>query len=464
MEEAMMQDSRELLDKDRRYVWHAMSGYDPDSSPMVVAEADGAWISDVDGKRYLDGMAGIWSVNAGYGREELARAAYEQMKTMPFYPLVQTHLPAIKLGEKLNEWLHGEYVIFYSNSGSEANDTAFKIARQYHQQTGESGRWKFIARYRGYHGNTLGSLAATGHAQRKYRYEPLAPGFLHVAPPDRYRCGYCSDRPECNLECAREIERTILWEMPETVAGVIMEPIITGGGVIVPPDGYVEEVAEICKRSGVLLIIDEVICGFGRTGKPFGFQNYDIEPDIVTMAKGITSSYLPLSATAVRRELFEKFEGKEEYGRFRHVNTFGGHPVACTVAVRNLEIMEEEELPERSAMVGQRLREEISGLEDHPQVGQIRNKGLLFGIELVEDKESKRPARPETVTGVIAACKERGLIVGKNGDTVPGFNNVLTLCPPLTITDEDLAFIAGTLKESLEQAPSSEQAVRPPVA
>lgn len=459
-----MQETTEWLDKDRRYVWHAMTGHNPQASTMVVAEAEGAWITDVGGNRYLDGMGGQWSVNVGYGREELALVAYEQLKTMPFYPLVQSHMPAIELGEKLNDWLGDEYVIFYSNSGSEANDTAFKIARQYHQQNGDPGRWKFISRYRGYHGNTLGSLAATGHAQRRYRYEPLAPGFLQVAPPDRYRCGYCSDRPACNLQCAREIERVINWELDQTVAGVIMEPVITGGGIILPPKGYVEEVAAICERSGTLLIIDEVICGFGRLGKKFGHQHYGIKPDIVTMAKGITSSYMPLSATAVRRELFEKFEGTEEYGRLRHINTFGGHPAACAVAIKNLEIMEDEELPERSAVMGERLLEELRGLEDSARVGEVRGKGLLVGIEMVEDKESKQPASADKVMAVISGCKERGLIVGKNGDTIPGFNNVLTLCPPLNITDEDLAFMVETLKESFEHSAEAKKPVRPPIA
>jgi taurine-pyruvate aminotransferase len=461
-----MQETQKWTDKDRRYVWHAMSGYDPQASIMVVAEAKGAWIADTDGNRYLDGMGGQWSVNAGYGREELARAAYEQLQTMPFYPMVQSHKPAIELGEKLNEWLEDEYVIFYSNSGSEANDTAFKVARQYHQQNGEPNRWKFISRYRGYHGNTLGSLAATGHAQRRYRYEPLAPGFLQVAPPDPYRCIYC-DGTGCGRECAlkytQEIERVINWELAETVAGVIMEPIITGGGIIVPPEGYVEEVAAVCERAGVLLIIDEVICGFGRTGKKFGHQHYGIKPDIVTMAKGITSSYFPLSATAVRRELFEKFKGTEEYGRFRHINTFGGHPAACAVALKNMEIMEEEDLPGRSASLGERLGEKLSELSEHPNVGEVRGKGLLFGIEMVEDKESRQPANAEKVRAVISACKDRGLIVAKNGDTVAGFNNVLTLCPPLNITDDDLEFIAATIKEAFEQPTSDEEAVRPPI-
>lgn len=447
----MIKGTEQWQKKDRQYVWHAMSGYAPDASTMVVEKGDGAWISDTDGNRYLDGMSGLWCVNVGYGREELARAAYEQLNELPFYPLTKSHRPAIELGEKLNEWLDDEYVFFYSNSGSEANEVAFKVARQYHEQNGEPERWKFVSRYRAYHGQTMGSLAATGQAQRKYRYEPLSPGFLHVPPPDRYRCHYCADKSDCSLECAKEIDRTITWEMPETVAAVIMEPIITGGGIIIPHDDYLRTVKEICERNGVLLIVDEVICGFGRTGRPFGHQHYGVKPDIVTMAKGITSAYFPLSVTAVRRELYEKFVADNGYDRLRHVNTFGGHPAGCAVAIKNMEIMEEEDLAGRSATLGDMLRDEISSLEDNPSVGDIRNKGLLFGIELVEDKETKEPASPEKVDRFISGCKERGLIVGKNGDTVAGYNNVVTLSPPLSISEEEVQFIAGVLKETLEQ-------------
>ena len=450
------QKARKLAEKDDRYVWHGLSRYTPTegggtaAAPRIMAsEGKGAWISDAEGNRYLDGMSGLWCVNVGYGREELAKAAYDQLVRLPYFPLTASHEPAAELGEKLSEWLDDEYVVYYSNSGSEANEVAFKVARQYHEQNGEPGRWKFISRYRAYHGNTMGSLAATGQSQRKYRYEPLSPGFLHVEPPDRYRCAYCADRPACNLQCAKTIERTINWELPETVAGVIMEPIITGGGIIIPPDGYVEEVARVCERTGALLIVDEVICGFGRTGKRFGHQHHGIEPDIVTMAKGITSAYLPLSATAVRREVFEDFKGTEEYDHFRHVNTFGGNPAACALAIKNLEIMDQEDLPGRSATMGDRLRDALAGLENHPNVGEIRHRGLLFGIELVEDKESRAPATAEKVSKVVSGCKERGLIVGKNGDTVAGFNNVITLAPPLVITGDDLEFIARTLEATV---------------
>ncbi|MDT7628055.1 MAG: hypothetical protein QOF99_8956 [Pseudonocardiales bacterium] len=453
----------EWAQRDERYLWHSMSGPKPGvngttpAAPMMVEKGQGAWVTDSEGNNYLDGMSGLWCVNVGYGREELARAAYDQLAKLPYYPLTASHQPAVELAEKLNEWLGDDYIIYYSNSGSEANEVAFKIARQYHQQNGEPSRWKFISRYRAYHGNTFGAGAATGMSPRKYRYEPLTPGFLHVQPPDRYRCAYCSDRPACNLECAKEIERTMRWEMPETIAAVIMEPILTGSGVILPPDGYLEEVAATCKRTGALLIIDEVISGFGRTGKKFGYHHHDIKPDIVTMAKGITSAYMPLSATAVKRELYETFAGpgKTEteaaggYERFRHVNTFGGHPAACAVALRNLQIMDEEGLVQRSAEMGEKLREKLKNLEEHPNVGQIRNRGLLFGIELVTDKASRVPLSTDALTKVANACKDRGLLVGKGADTTPGFSNTITLAPPLVISEEDLEFLAQALKDAI---------------
>jgi len=443
--------SNELLGKDEKYIWHAMRRYNPGASSMVVTEADGAWIKDINGNEYLDGMSGLWCVNVGYGREELAQAAYDQMKALPYYPMTQSHVPAIELGEKLNEWLDDDYVIFFSNSGSEANETAFKIARQYHQQKGEPGRHKFISRYRAYHGNTMGALAATGQAQRKHRYEPLAQGFLHVTPPDMYRSPYKGTLEEQSLACADEIDRVMTWEIDETVAAVIMEPIITGGGVLIPHESYLPRVKEICEKHGALLIVDEVICGFGRTGKRFGFQNYGVKPDIVTMAKGITSAYLPLSATAVKKEIFEAFKGTDEYNHFRHVNTYGGNPAACAVALKNIEIFEKENLVERAAALGEKLLEEMAELKKHPNVGDVRGKGLLFGIELVEDKITKEPAASEKLDKIISFCKKEGLIIGKNGDTVAGFNNILQLSPPLSMTDDDLKFIVNTVKKAFAQ-------------
>ena len=379
-----------LVEKDYENVWHHISAYNEKNPPMIWESADGAWVTDHLGNRYLDGMSGLWAVNVGYGREEIAKAAYEQMKKLPYVPMTQSHKPAIELAEKINELLGDDYKIFYSNSGSDANEVAFKMARQYHQQNGEPSRYKFISRYRAYHGSSMGALAATGQALRKYKYEPLAPGFLHVAPPDNYRRPEGMSVEAYNIQRAQEIEEKIIWEQKETIAAVIMEPLITGGGILIPHPVYVEKVQEICKRHGVLLIIDEVICGFGRTGKAFGFQHFNIKPDIVTMAKGLTSAYLPLSVTAIRKDIYEKFDTGEENSHFRHVNTFGGNPAACAVALKNLEIMERENLFDRSVELGARLRQELDSLHDHPNVGEVRGLGFLLGIELVEDKEYAR--------------------------------------------------------------------------
>ncbi|WP_273852687.1 aspartate aminotransferase family protein [Guptibacillus spartinae] len=444
-----MQTAHEnLAGKDEKYVWHAMRPYDPKST-MVIEKAKGAWVSDYEGNQYLDAMAGLWCVNIGYGREELAQAAFDQLKELSYYPLTQTHGPAIKLAEKLNEMLGGGYVIFFSNSGSEANETAFKIARQYHEQKGEGSRYKIVSRYRAYHGNTMGSLAATGQAQRKYKYEPLGQGFLHVQPPDTYRD---IDVGKGVLSSVKAVDDLMTWELSQTVAAMIMEPIITGGGIIMPQQDYMKSVKDVCDKHGALLICDEVICGFGRTGKAFGFMNYDVKPDIITMAKGLTSGYLPLSATAVKEEIYEAFKGKESYDHFRHINTFGGNPASCALALKNLEIMEQEKLFDRSKELGEKLKLQLTDrLSSHSNVGDIRGKGLLIGLELVEDKRTKKPLAISELNKVISYCKSQGVIIGKNGDTVAGYNNVLTMAPPLTIEEKDIDLLVQTVVEGLAQ-------------
>ena len=441
------EEMKSLVEKDRDNVWHHISAYNDKNPPMVVKSGEGAWITDHHGNRYLDAMSGLWCVNVGYGRDELAEAAYEQMKKIAYVPMTQSHEPAILLAEKLNEMLGDDYKIFYSNSGSDANEVAFKLARQYHQQNGEPSRYKFISRYRAYHGNSMGALAATGQALRKYKYEPLATGFLHIAPPDNYRRPTGQSVEEHNIQRAREFEEKIIWEQKDTIAGIIMEPLITGGGILIPHPVYLEKVQEICNRHSVLLIIDEVICGFGRTGKAFGHQHFNLKPDIITMAKGLTSAYLPLSVTAIRKDIYEKFDTGEENSHFRHINTFGGNPAACAVAMKNLEIIEQENLVERSAELGKRLQKELASLKDHPYVGDIRGLGFLLGIELVENKETKMPASNARVAKIIGECKGNGLIIGRNGDTVAGYNNILTLSPPLSCTDEDLDFIISVIKK-----------------
>ena len=436
--------------KDEQFVWHAMSPYNPQNT-MIIDKSEGVWLTDIDGNRYLDAMAGLWCVNVGYGREEIARAAYEQLLQNCYTPLSIGHTPAILLSEKINELLGGDYVVFYSNSGSEANEVAFKIARQYHKQNNEPERTKIVSRYRAYHGNTSGALAATGQAQRKFKYESLAPGFLHVTPPDTYRSPEDAENPT-DLPSVQEIDRTMTWELSETIAAMILEPIITGGGVLIPHDDYLRGVREICDKHGALMIVDEVICGFGRTGKAFGFQHSDVKPDIITMAKGLTSAYMPLSATAVKREIYEAFMAAGDYEFFRHVNTFGGSPAACAVALKNLEIMEQEQLFSKSEEMGALLLGELQArLGEHPHIGSIRGRGLLVGIELVKDKQTKEPVDLAYTNAIIAACKKQGVIIGKNGTTTAGFNNVLTLSPPLILSIEEKNIIVDAVVSALDE-------------
>lgn len=442
-------DHLTLEQNDRDNIWHHLSKYNEEKSPMIIKKAEGSWITTTKGEKFLDGMSGLWCVNVGYGRQELVETASEQMKELSFAPLTQSHIPAIKLAKKLNELLEDDYLIFYSNSGSDANETAFKLVRQYHQQNGDYARQKFISRYRAYHGSTFGALAATGQAIRKYKYEPLAQGFLHVAPPDNYRKPKEKAIKEYNLDCAKELEQKILWEQKETVAGIIMEPLITGGGVLIPDPIYIKEVERICKKYGILLIIDEVICGFGRTGKMFGHQHFNIKPDIVTMAKGLTSGYMPLSVTAIRKDLFEVFNKDEAYSHFRHINTFGGNPAACALTLKNIEIIERENLVEQSRLLGERLREQLISLENHPHVGDIRGIGLIIGIEIVKDKETKQPISDEAMDIILKECKENGVILGRNGETVENFNNILMVGPPLSSTMEDIGIIANVLLKVL---------------
>jgi taurine-pyruvate aminotransferase len=283
---------------------------------------------------------------------------------------------------------------------------------------------------------------------RRSGYEPLAPGFLHVAPPDPYRDGISEgDLDAYGRRCAADLERTIEFELPETVAAVIMEPIITGGGILIPPDSYLPAVRELCDRHGVLLILDEVICGFGRVGEWFGHDGSGVRPDIVTMAKGITSAYFPLAATVVDDEIFAAFPSDPaDAGRLRHINTFGGHPAGCAVALETIAIMEEERLVERSASLGAsllaRLQEALGG---HPLVGDVRGRGLLIGIELVADRATRAPAERAVSAGLVAAAQKRGLLVGRNVDTAAGLDNVIALAPPLSMTDADADHIVETL-------------------
>lgn len=449
----------DLGQMDADSLWHPMVQHKPfaEKPPKRMAKGVGCYVTDADGEEYFDGISGLWCVNVGYGRQELAEVAYEQMVDLAYFPLTMSHEPGIRLAHKLLELLGYEGKVFFSTSGSEANETAFKIARQYHTQTAPAGagpRYKIISRYRGYHGHTMGALSATAQAERKLKYEPLVPGFMHVNPPYQYRFGEGMSEEVYNATCLRELEQTILYEGAQSVAAVIIEPVISGGGVIVPPEGYLRGVREICDRTGILLIYDEVVNGFGRTGRMFGHQHWGAQPDIITFAKGLSSGYMPISATVVKQHIFEAFlDDPGSDSHFRHITTYGGTPVCTAVSLRSIEILERESLVERAAEMGDHLLGRLRELLDHPNVGDVRGKGLLLGIELVTDKASKAPLDGAAVNAVIQHCMKDHVIIGRNANTVPGFANVLILAPPLVITRQEADTFADTIRNAIFALP-----------
>lgn len=442
---------RRVVEQDLGNVMHPLVQHKAlEQKQMVVTGAQGSTIVDADGTTYLDAMAGLWCVNIGYGRTELAQIAAEQMQQMAYYPHTAMNLPAAQLAEQVNGLMGGDYHVYFVNSGSEANEAGFKVARQYakHEFPGDF-RFKTISRYYAYHGTTLATLAAGGMGDRKVKFEPYAGEFVHVPAPTCYRCPLGLEYPSCKVACARAIETTIQGEGPQTVAEVIVEPIMSGVGIAVPPDEYLPMVEEICRKYDVLLHVDEVINGFGRTGRMFGHQHWGISPDIMAVAKGIVSAYLPIAATVVKNHVFESFLGEVAAARqVMQVNTYGGHPAAAAVAVRNIEIMLEEKLPERAATMGAYLME---GLKDrlfrHGITGDIRGKGLLIGIELVTDRESKAQLDGALVQGVVESCKADGVIVGRSGGGAR-HSNTIVLSPPLVITRSE----CDTLIEVLDRA------------
>jgi taurine-pyruvate aminotransferase len=442
---SMMNRKADLKKLDLESLWYPLRqhrGIAADS-PRQFVSGEGVWLTDVDGRRVLDGVAGIWCVNVGYGRDELADVAREQMARLPYLAGTFTNAPAAQLASKLTEMLGYASKVYFTNSGSEANEAAFKVARQYQAQTGSPRRYKIIARYRGYHGNTLGALSATGQAERKLGYEPFAPGFIHIDAPDPYRITH---------DCADQLERTIEREGPETVAAFIMEPIIAGGGVLVPPDDYLPRVRDICNRHGVLLILDEVVTGFGRTGTWFSHERAGVEPDLLTLGKGIASGYQPVAAMVAKQSVFEAFEGVPgELRHFRHINTYGGHPVATAVALRNIDILEREGLVEKAAKTGDALLSRLRRLEEHPNVGEVRGRGLLIGIELVEDKDTRVPIASAGTAAVVARCAADGVLVGRTTNTTPGFDNVVMLAPPFVLADDETDLLASAVERAIQE-------------
>jgi taurine-pyruvate aminotransferase len=445
---------RSLEDWDAAYLWHPLTQHESfrqGSTPLLVVGGRNSHVFTRDGRTLLDAVSGLWCVNVGYGRKELAEAGAQQLYELAYYPLTMSHPRAIELAAKLASYLPQTPHIFFSNSGSEANEVAFKIVRQYWAQRGKPHKVKIVSRARGYHGNTLGALAATGQSERRRDYGPLPPEFIHAAAPYCYRCPFDLSYPACGLQCAEDFRRRIEIEGPDTVAAVIVEPITAGGGVMVPPTDYLRRLEAIVKEYDVKLIIDEVVTGFGRVGRMFGYELFGVHPDVVTLAKGLASGYVPVAATAVSDDIFEAFLGDADSGRhFRHISTFGGHPVAAAVALANITVIETEGLVARSKTQGLKLlawlREAVADL---PMVGEVRGRGLFVGVEIVVDPDTKRPASNRVMQAIQRHALARGVIVGKTTDVETDRNNVLILAPPLIIADDEMEQLVEVVRDSL---------------
>ena len=461
-------DARRVREAIRDNVWihfTQMAPYrDPAHRPLVLVRGDGSTVWDAEGHAYLDLLAGIYSVNAGYGRRRIAEAMMAQLEQLPFVnPFGYTSVPAAVLADRLGDLapLGGEARVFFTSGGSEAVESALKLAKQYQTVRGYPHRWKTISRRVAYHGTTLGALSVNGLTGARAPFGPLVPGARHAPMSHRYRCPYCQDAPACTLVCYDEIERLVEFEGPDQVAAIITEPVQNAGGCIPPGSmDYFKKIRRLCDQTGILMIMDEVICGFGRLGELFGSTYFGVEPDLITTAKGITSSYAPLGAVLARKEIAAAFdddsgdEAGSPIGRYRksgflHGLTFGGHPVSCAAAIANLDIMLEEDLPGRAKQTGAYLRKELeAALGDHPNVGDIRGAGLFLGVELVTDRAAKSsPDDPALLAWLTDQMRARGLILRNDDRNDP----TTQICPPLVITEEECDRVVATLLECFDE-------------
>jgi adenosylmethionine-8-amino-7-oxononanoate aminotransferase len=460
MGDAIVRPSRqydvERLDElARRHLWMHFSrlgAYGPNDVP-IMAEGEGCWLWDARGNMYLDALSGLFTVQLGHGRAELAQTARRQAETLEYFPIWSyAHPPAIELAARLAELAPGDLNrVFFTSGGSESVESAWKLARQYFRARGEGQRHKVIARETAYHGTTLGALAITGVPALRAPFEPLTPGTSHVPNTNSYRHPLADDERAFMEHVTDAIEKRILFEGPETVAAVFLEPVQNAGGCFVPPAGYFARVREICDRYGVLLVSDEVICAFGRLGRMFGSERYDYLPDMITCAKGLTSGYSPLGAVICRDFLAEPFlEGTTS---FLHGITFGGHPVSCAVGLRNLELFEEEGILEHVRAHEDDFRARIEALRDIPIVGDVRGAGYFLAIELVADQETQaRFTKTEAeaiLRGYLAPrLFEAGLVCRTDDRGDP----VIQLSPPLIAGPEEFDVIETTLRTCLTEA------------
>ncbi len=413
----------------------------------IITRADGCYVWDADGNKILDGMAGLWCVNVGYGREELAKAAYDQMVHLPYYNTFfkTTTPPTAELAGELSKLLpDGFDMIFFNNSGSEANDTVYRLVRRYWALKGKPEKSVFISRWNGYHGSTVVAASLGGMAGMHEQLGLPLPGFEHIMQPHWFSEGGDMDREAFGLKAAQALEDKILELGPENVAAFIGEPVQGAGGVVIPPDNYWPEINRICRKYDVLLVCDEVICGFGRTGSWFGHETFGIEPDLIPMAKGLSSGYLPISAVGVGARVAGAF--RDEDGEFAHGYTYSGHPAACAVALKNIEIIRREGLVEKVRDVtGPHLAKALQRLADHPLVGEVRSVGLLGAYELVADKAARTRFEPAGRAGTICRdhCFANNAVMRACGDT-------MVMSPPLTIEPDEIDALVEVARTALD--------------
>lgn len=424
----------------------------PRAYPVVV-RGEGAYLWDESGKRYLDGAGGVLVAILGQGVDEIADAINAEMRRVTFaYTTTFTSAVEKAFTQKLVEWAPAAFnKAWICTSGSAANETAIKLARHYHLVRGNTGKYRVIARQHSYHGSSIGALSLTGAVPRRQPYEPLLLDFPHISPPNCYRCPLGLTYPSCRAACASELETVINREGPDTISAFIVEPMAGGplGGLVTPPE-YMRAVREICDRYDVLLIVDEVISGIGRTGRHFAIEHAEVTPDIITVAKGLGAGYLPLGGVLTHGKIHAAFEESET--SFVHGESFTGHTAVCAAGLATLTYIEKHDLVRRADTLGRYLGERMETLRDHPIVGEIRGQGLLRGIEFVADKKTKRPfPRTTAVAELVAqACNERGLLVisgtagadGTDGDTV-------TLGPPYIVTREQIDSMVSILGEAI---------------
>lgn len=446
-------DISQVVEADRKHVWHHLSQHKQYETvdPRVIVEGKGMRVWDAKGKEHLDAVSGgVWTVNVGYGRESIAKVVYEQLVKMNYFAGAAGSIPGAQYAQRLLEKMPGLSRVYYSNSGSEANEKVYKMVRQIAHRHHGGRKWKILYRERDYHGTTIGALATSGQDQRAMQYGPYPDGFVRVPHCLEYRKQW--DVENYGERAADAIEEVILREGPDTVGAIVLEPITAGGGVIVPPRGYWERVQEICRKYDILLHIDEVVCGVGRTGTWFGYQHYGIQPDFVTMAKGVASGYAAISCTVTTERVFEMFKDNpnDPMSYFRDISTFGGCTSGPAAALENMRIIEDEKLLENTIAMGSRMMDNLTSLMDrHAIIGDVRGKGLFCGAELVADRATKEPADEKKVAAVVADCMAQGVIIGMTNRSVPGLNNTLTFSPALIATPSDIDQITEAVDGAL---------------